>query len=57
MDTSEAATGSVDPGLPPGGLMEVAISFDTTGSMYGVLEEVRAKVKDLVQRLQGDIPG
>ena len=43
--------------LPPGGLLEVAISFDTTGSMYGVLEEVRAKVKDLIQRLQADIPG
>ena len=43
--------------LPPGGLLEVAISFDTTGSMYGVLEEVRAKVKDLAQRLQSDIPG
>lgn len=48
---------AVDPGLPPGGLLEVAISFDTTGSMYGCLEEVRAKVKDLAQRLQADIPG
>ena len=47
----------VTPPLPPGGLLEVAISFDTTGSMYGVLKEVRAKVKDLVQRLQADIPG
>lgn len=47
----------VAPPLPPGGLLEVAISFDTTGSMYGVLEEVRAKVKDLAQRLQADIPG
>ena len=50
----EAATTAL---LPPGGLLEVAISFDTTGSMYGVLEEVRAKVKDLAQRLQADIPG
>lgn len=38
-------------------IMEVVISFDTTGSMYGCLEEVRAKVQDLVQRLQADIPG
>lgn len=48
---------ATSPPLPPGGLLEVAISFDTTGSMYGVLEEVRAKVKDLAQRLQADIPG
>ncbi|WAR25117.1 YR811-like protein [Mya arenaria] len=55
MDTEEpAATGGA---LPPGGLMELAISFDTTGSMYGCLEEVRAKIQDLIQRLQGDIPG
>ncbi|XP_045166590.2 uncharacterized protein LOC123529987 [Mercenaria mercenaria] len=50
MDTTTAGPSS-------DGLMEVAISFDTTGSMYGCLEEVRAKVQDLVQRLQTDIPG
>lgn len=54
-ETEETMDTSVP--LPPGGLLEVAISFDTTGSMYGVLEEVRAKVKDLAQRLQADIPG
>lgn len=43
--------------LPPAGLVEVALSFDTTGSMYIYLEEVRAKVQDLIQRLQADIPG
>lgn len=54
---SAGSSAVVAPPLPPGGLLEVAISFDTTGSMYGVLEEVRAKVKDLAQRLQADIPG
>ncbi|KAH3817172.1 uncharacterized protein LOC127880582 [Dreissena polymorpha] len=53
MDTG-AAPGA---GLPPGGLMELVISFDTTGSMYGVLDSVRAQIQDLVQRLQADIPG
>ena len=55
--TSTSAEPAAAVPLPPGGLLEVAISFDTTGSMYGVLEEVRAKVKDLAQRLQSDIPG
>lgn len=38
-------------------LMEIAFSFDTTGSMYGCLEEIRARLTDIVQRLQADIPG
>jgi hypothetical protein len=60
MDLSTASSSSVQgpaAGPPSDGLMEVAISFDTTGSMYGCLEEVKAKVQDLVQRLQTDIPG
>ncbi|XP_069101071.1 uncharacterized protein [Argopecten irradians] len=48
---------STSPPLPPGGLIEIAISFDTTGSMYGCLEEVRGRIQDMVQRLQADIPG
>lgn len=55
VDDAEEAAATAD--LPHDGLMEVAISFDTTGSMYGCLEEVKAKVQDLVQRLQTDIPG
>ncbi|XP_033756533.1 uncharacterized protein LOC117339193 isoform X3 [Pecten maximus] len=43
--------------FPPGGLLEIAISFDTTGSMYDCLEEVRGRIQDMVQRLQADIPG
>ncbi|XP_060594237.1 uncharacterized protein LOC132748644 isoform X2 [Ruditapes philippinarum] len=60
MDLSTASSSSDQgpaAGPPSDGLMEVAISFDTTGSMYGCLEEVKAKVQDLVQRLQTDIPG
>ena len=45
------------PPLPPGGLIEIAISFDTTGSMYGCLAEVKGKIQDIVQKLQADIPG
>ncbi|OWF45263.1 uncharacterized protein LOC110457297 [Mizuhopecten yessoensis] len=48
---------TTSPPLPPGGLLEIAISFDTTGSMYGSLEEIRGRIKDMVQRLQADIPG
>lgn len=43
--------------LPPGGLIEIAFSFDTTGSMSQCLEEVRGRVGDMIQRLQADIPG
>jgi len=47
---------STAPPLPPGGLLEIVFSFDTTGSMYGYLTEVRGRIKDMVQRLQADIP-
>lgn len=41
----------------PNGPMEIVLSFDTTGSMSGCLNEVRGRVSDMVQRLQADIPG
>ncbi|XP_071082934.1 uncharacterized protein [Haliotis cracherodii] len=47
----------VDIPLPPGGLMEIVFSFDTTGSMYSCLDQVRSQIQDMVQRLQADIPG
>lgn len=37
--------------------IEVVFSFDTTGSMYPCLTQVRRKVKETVQRLMKDIPG
>ncbi|XP_005106397.1 uncharacterized protein LOC101845642 [Aplysia californica] len=43
--------------MPPGGPMEVVFSFDTTGSMSQVLDEVKGRINDIVQRLQADIPG
>ena len=35
---------------------EIAISFDTTGSMYDCLREVRKNVTAVIQRLMDDIP-
>ncbi|KAL8563759.1 hypothetical protein ACOMHN_058275 [Nucella lapillus] len=43
--------------LPPGGLIEIVFSFDTTGSMSSCIDEVRGRVGDMMQRLQADIPG
>lgn len=40
----------------PGGPIEIVFSFDTTGSMYGCLEEVRAKLQETIERLFMDIP-
>nr|KAG5691459.1 hypothetical protein BaRGS_017302 [Batillaria attramentaria] len=42
--------------LPPGGLIEIVFSFDTTGSMVECLNEVRGRIGDMIQRLQADIP-
>ena len=44
-------------GAPPGGPVEIAFSFDTTGSMYACLGEVRRTLKETITRLQKDIPG
>ncbi|KAH9509178.1 hypothetical protein Btru_049308 [Bulinus truncatus] len=41
----------------PSGQLEVVFSFDTTGSMYSWLEEIRGRIQDMIQRLQADIPG
>src|SRR4051812_12063628 len=49
--------------LPPGGTcmsspaVEVVFSFDTTGSMYPCLTQVRRNVKSTVTRLGEEIPG
>ncbi len=37
--------------------IDVVISFDTTGSMYPVLTQVRRKVKAAVNRLMDELPG
>jgi len=39
------------------GKVEVVFSFDTTGSMYPCLTQVRKKVKTTVKRLFADLPG
>lgn len=37
--------------------MDILFSFDTTGSMSYILEEVKGRLSDMIQRLQADIPG
>jgi len=37
--------------------VEVAFSFDTTGSMYACLAEVRRGLKEAIVRLKKDVPG
>ena len=37
--------------------LEIVFSFDTTGSMYSCLDQVRGRLQDMIQRLQADIPG
>src|ERR1700742_1649009 len=37
--------------------IEVVFSFDTTGSMYPCLTQVRKKIKSTVTRLMKEIPG
>jgi hypothetical protein len=44
------------PPLPPGGLFEIVFSFDTTGSMSAILDEVIGRLQEMIQRLQADIP-
>ncbi|XP_060554256.1 uncharacterized protein LOC132715283 [Ruditapes philippinarum] len=40
-----------------GDAFEIAFSFDTTGSMYSCLEEVRKRLREMVQDLKRTIPG
>jgi len=42
---------------PRNTLIELVFSFDTTGSMYGALDEVRKNVTELITNLMGDLPG
>ena len=37
-------------------MLDVAISFDTTGSMYPCFSEVKRKASELIKRLKKDIP-
>ena len=41
----------------PNNNIEVVFSFDTTGSMYPCLTQVRRKIKETVTRLLDEIPG
>jgi hypothetical protein len=37
--------------------VEIVFSFDTTGSMYPCLAEVRRKLTEVITRLKRDVPG
>ncbi|KAK3096956.1 hypothetical protein FSP39_005087, partial [Pinctada imbricata] len=37
--------------------LDIVFSFDTTGSMSSILDEVKGRLQDMIQRLQADIPG
>ncbi|XP_078687765.1 uncharacterized protein LOC144919951 [Branchiostoma floridae x Branchiostoma belcheri] len=56
-EAEPAAGTSAPPPAPPGGggPMEIVFCFDTTGSMYPCLAEVRKKIQDVVKRLHKDI--
>lgn len=36
---------------------DIALSFDTTGSMYSCISTVKARMRDIMRKLQTDIPG
>ena len=44
------------PPAAPGGPIEIAFSFDTTGSMNSCINVVKAKVQEVITRLFSDIP-
>ncbi|CAH1800252.1 unnamed protein product [Owenia fusiformis] len=46
--------------VPPpgaGGPIEIVFTFDTTGSMYPALGQVRSNVQNMIKRLNKEIPG
>ncbi len=50
-----AATPTVAPFGGPAPV-QIAFSFDTTGSMSQCIDEVRTQLRDIIQRLLGDVP-
>ena len=41
----------------PGGALEICFSFDTTISMNSYVDQVKARLQDMVQKLKSDIQG
>ena len=41
----------------PGGPLEICFSFDTTMSMTSYVDQVKARLLDMMQRLKSDVPG
>ncbi|XP_053392386.1 uncharacterized protein LOC128555051 [Mercenaria mercenaria] len=38
-------------------IFDIVLSFDTTGSMYGCLNAVRDRMREMMRKLKSDIPG
>lgn len=57
--TTAAAAPASAPSLPipPGGPIEIIFSFDITSSMSEVINTVKERVSELIQRLLADLPG
>ena len=55
-DEADSAPSKAPPGVGPGGPIDIVFSFDTTGSMYPCLGEVRKNIQKLIKRLFKDIP-
>ena len=36
---------------------DIALSFDTTGSMFGCIDTVKSRMRDIMRKLMADIPG
>ena len=41
----------------PGGPLEICFSFDTTISMTSYVDQVKARLQDMMQKLKSDVPG
>ncbi len=56
-DAAAATTSGEFPPPPGHAPVQIAFSFDTTGSMSQCLDELRAQLRDVITRLLGDVPG
>ena len=56
-DTKEEEPKKAKKAAAGGATVDVVFSFDTTGSMYACLAEVRRGVKEAISRLKKEVPG
>lgn len=53
---SKETRGAPPPPTGAGGPIDLVFSFDTTGSMYSCLDEVRKNLQTMITRILSDIP-